>query len=86
MIGREYAAKRLKDSAQRFNRGLEVPKKRGPTVAPECILQAVVVSDGFTKVSYDFWRPFRALHKIMPNPGLKPRAESFNRFAVETDT
>jgi hypothetical protein len=29
-------------------------------------------------------RSFRALHKTMPNPGLKPWAESCNRFAVES--
>jgi hypothetical protein len=71
MLGREYAAKRLKDSARGFSPGLDVPKKSVPMVVPECILQTVVVGDRFTKALYDFWRPFRALHKIMPNPGVE---------------
>ena len=57
MVGREYAAKRLKDSARGFSPGLDVSKKSVPMVVPECILQTVVVGDRFTKALYDFWRP-----------------------------
>ena len=72
----------LQNSAQGFNVGPPVLRTCAPKASPERgLFQSVVVCKGNN--AYTVWRPFRARRKKLPDPGSKPRAESFYRFAVD---
>jgi hypothetical protein len=80
----ELTAKRLQDSAQGFNPGYRFTSRLALKGRKVGLGRLDRQSTTISRLTNNLWRHFQGASFSDDNPGLKPWAKSYNRFAVNS--